>query len=162
MRMWKRSLLMGSLLTMGLLAGCVGRVRQPEITLTGVRLSGLGLRGGSMVAELEIKNPNGFDVETRSISYDLQVSDRDAANNPTWVQFAKGTLDDKVKVGDHGTTKVQIPIEFRYDAVSGALRSIMDRGTFNYRVEGVVGLKEPLNRDIPYRHAGNISLQGAR
>jgi LEA14-like dessication related protein len=162
MRLWKRSLVTGSLLAMGFLTACVGRVRQPEITLTGVRLSGLGLRGGSLMAELEIRNPNGFDVETRSITYDLQVSDRDASNNPTWVQFAKGTLEDKIKVGDHGTTKVQIPIEFRYDAVSGALRSIMDRGTFDYKVEGVVALREPLSRNIPYRHAGNISLQGAR
>src|SRR5262245_10575033 len=101
MRMWKRSLLTGSLLTIGLLAGCIGRVRQPEVTLTGVRLSGLGLRGGSLLAELEIKNPNGFDVETRSISYDLQVSDRNASNQATWIQFAKGTLDDRIKVSDH-------------------------------------------------------------
>jgi LEA14-like dessication related protein len=162
MKNWNRSVVTGSLLALGLLAGCIGRVRQPEINLTGVRLSGLGLRGGSLLAELEIKNPNGFDVETRSITYDLQVSDRDAENKETWIQFAKGTLEDKIKVADHGTTKVQIPIEFKYDAVSGALRSIMDRGTFNYRVEGTVALKEPLSRSIPYRHSGNISLQGAR
>ena len=162
MKNLKRSIFATSLLTVGLLAACVGRVRQPEIELTGVKLSGLGLRGGSLIAELEIKNPNGFDVETRSITYDLQVSDRDASNRQTWLPFAKGTLEDKIMVGDHGTTKVQIPIDFNYNAVGGAIRSIMDRGTFDYKVEGVVSLREPLSRSIPYRHAGNISLQGAR
>ena len=162
MKIWQRPIVTSSLLAAGLLAGCVGRVRQPEVELTAVRLNGLGLRGGSLVAELEIKNPNGFEVETRSITYDLQVSDRDSTNRETWVQFAKGTVDDNIKVGDHGTTKVQIPIDFNYNAVGGAIRSIMDRGTFNYRVEGVVSLREPMSRNIPYRHAGNISLQGAR
>jgi LEA14-like dessication related protein len=162
MKFWKSSIFTTSLLAAGLLAGCVGRVRQPEVELTAVKLNGLGLRGGSLMAELEIKNPNSFDVETRSITYDLQVSDRDSSNKETWIQFAKGTVEDKIKVGDHGTTKVQIPIDFNYNAVGGAIRSIMDRGTFNYRVEGVVSLREPMSRNIPYRQVGNISLQGAR
>ena len=162
MKNWKRSIIATSLLAAGLLASCVGRVRQPEIELTGVKLNGLGLRGGSLIAELEIKNPNGFDVETRSITYDLQVSDRDSSNRQTWIQFAKGTVEDKITVGDHGSTKVLIPIDFNYNAVGGAIRSIMDRGTFDYRVEGVVSLREPLSRNVPYRHSGNLSLQGAR
>ena len=62
----------------------------------------------------------------------------------------------------NATTPVEIPIDFTYSAVSGALRSIMDRGTFDYRVEGVVALREPLRTEIPYRHSGNVSLQGVR
>ncbi len=161
MKRMERSIL---LLAMGaglLTTACIGRVRQPEITLTGVRVSGLGLRGGSLIAELEIMNPNGFELETRNITYDLKVSDR-TAQGETWIDFAKGEFREPVKVDDGGTTKVEIPIEFTYAAMGGAIRSIMDRGTFNYRVEGVVGLREPLNRAIPYRHSRNISLQGVR
>jgi LEA14-like dessication related protein len=156
----RRSIL---LLTMsaGLLAGCIGRVREPEVTLAGVKVGGLGMRGASLVAELDIKNPNRFALETANITYDLKVSDR-AAEGETWLDLARGEFREPIRVVDGGTTRVEIPIEFAYTALSGALRSIIDRGTFNYRVEGRVALREPWRRDIPYRHRGNVSLQGVR
>ena len=160
MRRFERSVLLVAI-SAGLATACVGRVRQPEIALTGVKLGGLGLRGGTVVAQLEIKNPNSFDVETTAITYDLKVSDRNA-DKESWVDFAKGTFDEKVKVGEGRTTMVEIPIEFTYASVSGAIRSIMDRGTFNYQVEGIVSLREPMRREIPYKHKGNLSLQGSR
>jgi LEA14-like dessication related protein len=143
--------------------GCVNKmIRQPEIALTNVKIGGIGLRGGTIVAELEIKNPNSFDLETESIRYDLKVSDRDANNQERWLDFAKGVFQEKIQVQDGQTAKVEIPIEFKYSAASGAIRSIMDRGTFNYQVDGVVNLRQPLNRDIPFSRRGNISLQGVR
>jgi LEA14-like dessication related protein len=163
MRRFKRAVLLMALGAGVASYGCVNRmIRQPEINLTDVKLGGIGLRGGTVVAELEIKNPNSFDVETTAISYDLKVSDRDSNNQERWVDFAKGVFQEKVKVGDGETTKVEIPIEFTYSAASGAIRSIMDRGTFNYQVEGMVSLREPLQRQIPFKRRGNISLQGVR
>lgn len=160
MRRYERSVLIVAL-GAGLITACVGRVRQPEIALAGVKLGGLGLRGGTVVAQLEIRNPNSFDVETSAITYDLKVSDR-TADQETWLDFAKGTFREEVKVEEGRTKIVEIPIEFTYASVGGAIRSIMDRGTFNYQVEGTVSLREPLRRDIPYKHKGNVSLQGSR
>lgn len=147
-----------------LLGACSAKnmIRQPEITLTDVKLGGIGLRGGQLIAELEITNPNSFDVETREVTYDLKISDRDASGKETWVDFASGKYDRKIEVDDGGRTKVEIPIDFTYASASGALRSIMDRGTFNYRVTGTVALREPLNRTVNYAKTGNISLQGVR
>ena len=155
-------LLVGTLFSAVFATGCSRMVRQPEIQLTGVRVGGLGLRGGTMVAVLEITNPNSFEVETRAISYDLKVSDRDSANQETWIDFAKGVFEEKIEVGDHDKRTVEVPIEFTYAALGGAMRSILDRGTFNYKVEGTVQLREPIRKEIPYRHLGNISMAGVR
>ena len=163
MRRMERATLMVALSAGLVSAGCLNKVvRQPEINLTSVKLGGIGLRGGQVIAELEIKNPNSFDVETRSITYDLKVSDRGPNNEERWIDFAKGTVEKEIKVDDGGTTRVEIPIDFTYSAASGAIRSIMDRGTFDYQVEGVVALREPLRREIPFKRRGNISLQGVR
>ena len=147
-----------------LLAACSAKnmIRQPVINLTNVKLGGIGLRGGQLIAELEIENPNSFEVETREVTYDLKISDRDANGQEKWVDFAKGTYDKTIQVDDGGKTKIEIPIDFTYSSASGAIRSIMDRGTFNYRVTGAVALKEPLSRTVNYSKTGNISLQGVR
>lgn len=154
----------GALLIALVTASCgLGRVvKQPEVNLTGVKLGGLGLRGGTLVAQLEVRNPNSFDIEARQITYDLKIADPRANGEAQWLDFASGTFNEEVKIEDGGTTTVEIPIEFTFASVGGALRSIIDRGTFNYRVEGTVQVQEPLNRRIPYRHSGNVSLQGVR
>lgn len=150
------------LLVVMAVSACFGRVQQPEVRLAGIRVGGLGLRGGQIIAQVEIMNPNGFALEADGITYDLKVSDPAAQNGSAWIDFAKGEFDEKVRVGSGDTETVEIPIEFTYAAAGGAIRSIMDRGTFNYRVEGGVKLREPIGRNIPYRHQGNFSLQGVR
>jgi LEA14-like dessication related protein len=150
-----------SLLLLALLsAACASAVRQPEVQLEGVRVGGIGLRGGTLYALVNVRNPNGFDLETRSLTYDLQVAHPDSAGQ--WVTFSRGTLDDPIRVRGGRSTVIEVPVQFRYDDMGGAMRSILDTGTFNYRVRGDVRLSEPIGRTFPYAHSGVVSLQGVR
>lgn len=141
-------------------AGCASAVRQPEVSLAGVRVGGIGLRGGTILAVVEIKNPNDFTLETDSITYDLEATD--PKGNGAWSRVTQGTYAQRITVKDGGKTEVEVPIEFNYTGLGGALRGIMDKGTFNYRVQGKVFVREPLRRTIPFTKSGNLSLAGAR
>jgi LEA14-like dessication related protein len=157
MKIMLRSLFLPMLFLAG---ACSSAVRQPEVRLESVRLGGIGLRGGTLYAQVYVGNPNGFGLETRSITYDMQVEHPDSAGR--WVSFAQGTLDEPVRVGGNNSTVIEIPIQFRYDDLGGAVRSILDTGTFNYRVNGDVQLSEPVGRRIPYSKSGIVSLSGVR
>ena len=152
-----RSVLLPVLL---LAAACSSVVREPEVRIESVRVGGIGLRGGTLYAQVYVGNPNGFDLETRSISYDMQVEHPDSAGR--WVSFSQGTVEDPVRVRGNGSTIVEVPIQFRYDDLGGAVRSILDTGTFNYRVRGDVRLSQPIGRTIPYSKTGIVSLAGVR
>lgn len=134
--------------------------RQPEVRLEGIRVGSIGLRGGMLYAQVHVANPNKFGLETSAFSYDLQLAD--PANEQEWITFAKGTLTEAIKVGGHRSTVIEIPIQFRYQDMGGAMRTILDTGTFNYRVSGDVQLKEPIGRTIPYRKMGVVTMSGAR
>ena len=54
-----------------LLASACATVKRPEIELIGVRVGGVGLRGATLIAELDVNNPNGFEITTDSIAYQL-------------------------------------------------------------------------------------------
>ena len=142
------------------LAACVGRVRAPEVQLVGVKVGGIGLRGATMIAELDIRNPNSFSIETDSITYELEAANPSDATS--WSRVTLGSYTQRIQIGDGDRTEVEVPIEFNYTGLTGAARSIIDRGTFNYRVRGSVFVREPLQRIVPFSRSGNVSLAGAR
>lgn len=138
-----------------LLSACAGP-QQPEVRLEGMRLGTVGLRGGTLIAEIAVTNPNSFDLETRSLTYDLELAHPTGAQD--WVSFARGTLDDRLRVDRRSTRLIEVPIQFRYEDMGGALRSLLDTGTFSYRVSGDVRLSEPIGRTFPYRRTGTVSM----
>lgn len=140
--------------------GCSHVFRQPEVRLESVRLGGVGLRGATLVAQLHITNPNGFDLAARSFTYDLELQDED--NGGDWVRLAQGTIDQKLEVTENSAKVVEIPIEFRYSDLGPAVRSLIDRGTFGYRVSGSIQVQEPLSRTVPYKKTGRVTMSGVR
>jgi LEA14-like dessication related protein len=159
MKLRHRSLLAALLLAMPL-AACSGAYRQPEIEFEGVRVGGIGLRGGTLYAQIMVRNPNRFDLETRSLSYDLEVAHPTRAGE--WVSFTQGSIDEAVRVAARGSTILEVPIAFQYDDMGGALRSLLETGSFAYRVSGSVRLAEPIGRTFPYRRQGTVSMSGVR
>jgi LEA14-like dessication related protein len=140
-------------------AACAGP-QQPEIRLEGVRIGGIGLRGGTLIAQVMVTNPNPFHLETSALRYNMEVAHPDEAGR--WVSFAEGTIDERVRVERRSSKILEVPIQFRYDDVGGAFRSIMETGTFSYRVTGDVRLAEPITRTFPFSRTGLVSLDGAR
>jgi LEA14-like dessication related protein len=143
-----------------LTSACASVFRAPEVRLEGIRVGGIGLRGATVVAQLHVDNPNSFGLETRSFTYDLQLRERDASEE--WLQLATGTIDQRIEVGGGSEKLVEIPIEFSYSDLGPALRSLLDRGTFDYRVSGQVQVSEPVSRTVPYRKTGRVTLQGVQ
>ena len=154
-----------SLVAFGTLAGCSSALRsafrEPEVTLVKVVPNGIGLRGGSVNVQLEVYNPNSFDLETDRINYHFEVLDS-SKRDSSWVSVSKGVIDRKLQVGDGDRTIVEIPIDFNYSDFGAAARSIIDRGSFRYRVSGDVDLREPLRRTIPFTRTDNFNLSVIR
>jgi len=144
----------------GLAAACSSVFRQPEVRLESVSLSGIGLRGASLLARLNIDNPNGFDLESRSMTYQLDLQDPDSAEH--WVRLAQDTLEQKISVAAHSAGIVEVPIEFSYSELGPAVRALLERGTFGYRVSGRIDVTRPISRTVPYRKTGRVTLQAAR
>lgn len=160
MTMKNRSIYAVLLAVTVLAAGCSSAIKQPEVNLLSIGVGGIGLRGATLIANVEIANPNSFSIESDSITYDLEAADPGSASS--WTRVTTGTVTERIKVDDHGRTRVEIPIEFNYSSLSGAMRSILDRGTFNYRIRGHAFVREPLKRSIPFTKTGNLSLSGSR
>ena len=144
------------------LGACAFGFERPEIRIDGLRLGGLSLRGATVFAQLHVVNPNRFGLETSSLTYDLQVGGPLDDGRKDWSTLATGTFAETVRVAARDSATVEIPIDLSYAEMGGALRSIMDSGTFDYRVSGTVEVRDPIRRAVPYRHSGTVSMAGVR
>lgn len=154
------SLLLGALL----LAGCAGNVfRQPVVTLEGVQVGGLGLRGGTLLVNIQVVNPNRFELSANELDYRLAVADPSASGDSAWIDFATGTYDQPFSVAPRDTANVQIPVEFSYGGLGNAASTLLRAGSFSYRAEGTVDVRTPLGTyEVPFNRRGTVSLLSNR
>jgi LEA14-like dessication related protein len=140
-----------------LLAACAPRIEQPEVWLENVRLASLGLTGGVIEVQLSVHNPNRFAVEASGLTYDLALRARDADD---WVEFTEGRLDEGLRVAARDTLELAVPVQFSYRGLGQAARGLVDQGSFEYRVSGVVELRAPVRRELPYQRTGLYTAGG--
>ena len=146
------------------LTACASAIyQQPRVTLENVHIAGLGLRGGTLVVNLEVTNPNRFALNAEQLEYQVEISDRESAADSTWVDLTSGVYDEPFSVAAGATEMVEIPIEFSYSGLGGAASSLMRAGTFSYRATGTVDVRTPLGRyEVPFRRGGMVSLLSSR
>ncbi len=140
-------------------AACVPRVQQPEVRLVSVQVSSLGLTGGSVLVRLNVYNPNTFTLDAKGLSYNVELAQDSSGDR--WLTLAEGTFDQAVRVASDDSAQVDIPVEFTYKGLGGAVRALMQRGTFDYRIHGNVDVRTPVRARIPYSHKGVVSMSGA-
>ena len=135
------------------------RVTPPTVEVTSVRLGSIGLRGATLVADLSIENPNDFDIETDSIAFDLEA--RDQGERTGWTPLTSGTLREPVRIASRGRAEVQVPAELSFSRLSAPMRSVIEMGSFNYRITGTLSIQEPRPTTAPFSQTGNISVLGS-
>lgn len=148
-------LLLAAAMSAGL-AGCT-RFNRPEVRLQGARLGSVGLQGGRLYVQLEVTNPNGFELRTDGLRYDMQLKRVDMQGDH-WVPFADGEYTEEIRVPANDRITVEVPIEFRYSEIGGALQEVLDRGYLDYKVSGKVELSRPFHRDIPFERTGTVEV----
>jgi len=127
--------------------------QEPVVTLSDVKVTGVGLSGGSLDVVLNIQNPNDFRLDATQLHYNVLVDTMPLANGTTTQRF---TVEGKK------SQQVHIPINFTYAGIGAAGRSLMNTGSVNYTVKGdvTVGSAVGLNVTVPFTQTGRYSTLG--
>ena len=150
----KRRLLVATMVATGVSAAAcstLGRqaFREPVVTLQDVKVTGVGLSGGSLDVILNVENPNEFRLDATQLRYTVLIDS---------VQLADGTASQHFTVDGKQKTPIHIPINFTYAGVGQAGRQLLNTGSVNYTVRGDVTVGTPVgNFTIPYSQTGRYS-----
>ena len=149
----RRTMMVAAAVALTAIGGCksLGKqsFSQPQVTLKDVKLTGVGLTGGSLDVVLNVYNPNNFRLDASRLTYKVMMDT---------VSFATGSLDQQMTVQSKDSTTVRIPVNFSYNGLGEAGRQILNTGSVNYRVLGDLVVATVLgNFTVPYDRTGRFS-----
>jgi LEA14-like dessication related protein len=99
----------------------------PIVTFKDVKVTGVGLTGGSVDIVLSVYNPNGFHLDATRLTYKLMVDS---------VSLGTGALDSRFVIQGNDSSIVKLPLTFTYVGLGEAAKQMRETGSVNYRVFG--------------------------
>lgn len=132
-------------------SGCSLFFEEPTVSVADVRLGSVGFTGASVKIDLEVDNPNGYELEVEGLTYSLTVQSpargargAEAAADSTWWELVGGELPDTARIAPNTTTRVEVEVPFEYEALGTALEGLVRSGRLPYRLGGAVRLRGPV------------------
>jgi LEA14-like dessication related protein len=135
----------------GVLTGCAQlRFEPPTTALAAVQVAGIGLEGGTLRLQLDVHNPNTYELRTTRIAMGVELESTNFGN-------VEVTQPLRLPAGE--TTRVEVPLNFRWAGLGAGARALLSRGAVRYALEGRLFVDTPLGgREIPVRASGETSL----
>jgi len=128
--------------------------QNPVVNLRSVAVRGLGLTGGSLDVKLAVYNPNHYRLDATQLRYRVNLAG-DSIN------VASGTLTSPQTFNGEDTTVVTIPVDFTYNGIGAAGRSLLNTGAVSYHVLGDVTVGSPVGSfTVPYSSTGRFTTTG--
>lgn len=136
----------------GILVGCAQlRFEEPTAALVGVRVTEIGLEGGGLRLQLDVHNPNAYELRTTRIAVGVDLES---------TNFGNVELTEPLRLPSGQATRVEVPLSFRWNGVGAGARALLSRGTVRYTLNGRISVDTPLGaREVPVRAGGETSLR---
>jgi LEA14-like dessication related protein len=135
-----------------LLAGCAGLFfEEPTITLKEIHVRQLSFTDASLVFVAEIRNPNRYELQLKSLDYTVHLNDREAGS---------GSLQKEISVPASSSTPVEIPVSASFGSLGAVAKLYLSGQELPYRIEGKALVKAGLiDRTFPFSRTGTLSTK---
>ncbi len=141
-----------------LLSACSAFYDRPTVRVARVSLASLSLTGGGTVeVDLEVANPNGFDLETRGYEYVFAYPDTDPDGDTLWIPLVREDRERTVVLAAEDTTRLTLDVPFDLETVGRAAGRLLRDGALDYRFNGAVRLRTPVGGlEVPFDERGTL------
>jgi LEA14-like dessication related protein len=113
------------LLALDLLTGCVSK---PVVSLDHAELRGASLQGLFLSVVLQIKNPNSYDVQVRSLHVEVTIAGR--------YSLAPINMQPNQWLPSNETTRVAVPVVIPWPIIPPLIAETLGSPEVTYRVKG--------------------------
>lgn len=139
-----------------LVAGCATlrqamRFQEPDIQLQEIRVTGLGLKGGTLDLALDVFNPNDYRLRTTRLELGIDLED---------VHFGDALIETPLELPSQQHSLVTVPVQFEWAGVGAGARALLSRQAIRFGLTGVASLGTPLgDRRVQVHGSGDVPLK---
>ncbi|HVK60642.1 MAG TPA: LEA type 2 family protein [Bdellovibrionales bacterium] len=121
-------------------------VKEPKVSLAGVNLKDVNSQGGTVVANIQVENPNAFALKVDAVTYDVEIGGK---------HLSRGELEAPASVKGNGKTIVPIPVPVKFSDLFASAMDFIQKKTTKYRVKGEAKFGVIT---IPFDNTGDLNL----
>jgi LEA14-like dessication related protein len=124
---------------------------EPDVQLTQVNLTGLGLSGGTLDLVFDVYNPNDYRLRSTRLEVGLDLED---------THFGDAVLERPLDLSPTNHSQVVVPVRFEWAGMGAGARALVTKRAIDYAISGAVVLDTPLgDRRVQLRGRGNVPLK---
>lgn len=122
-------------------------VKEPKVSFASIAVRDAKSDGATAVITLNVENPNGISLTVDRLDYALELGGH---------TVAQAQVEKIATIEAHTTSKVEVPVPFRYDQVFASIIDLITKGTAAYKVNGSarIGLFT-----LPFDHTGEVKIR---
>ena len=125
-------------------------IEKPSFMIRGIILSPRSSTEMNLLLNLEVQNPNRFDLTLKSFEYAFYLKGEEIGN---------GRLEKEFLLPSSSTTQVQVPISAKFKDLGEILKAIFTGSDLPYMIEGKADVETALgNLNFPFSKGGHINL----
>ncbi len=134
------------------LTSCVSWIIQtPSFALRGITLRPLSFTEMNLLFDLDVQNPNSFDLTFKSLEYTVYLQNEEIGN---------GRLEKELLIPSSSTTRIQVPVVAGFKNFSGSLKAILTKEDLPYKIEGKAVVKTAFgSRQFPFSKEGRLNTK---
>jgi LEA14-like dessication related protein len=145
-----RALSAAAILALTLLSGCAAIVHEPQVTVKGASLTGIGLSGVDAEFLMGVTNPNLFDLSLLGYTYEVRVQD---------MPFSTGGLQETTLFAAGRETELRVPVHFTFADLLRIVKSAGDPDRIPCQLNAHLHLKTPLGTmTIPVEKSAVVAI----
>ena len=123
-------------------------LEKPSFTLRGVILNPISFAEMNLLLDLDVQNPNKFDLILKSFEYTVYLKNEEIGN---------GRLEKELLIPSSSTTQIRVPLVAKFKDWSGSLKAIFTGDDLPYKIEGKADVRTTFgSRSFPFSKEGRI------
>ncbi len=125
--------------------------REPDLQLTQINVTGLGLSGGTLDLVFDVYNPNKYRLRSTRVEISIALEQR---------HFGDALLEKPLDLSPENHSQVVVPVRFEWAGVGSGARALLTKQAVGYGVSGRLIVDTPLgDRAVTLRGSGNVPLR---
>lgn len=127
------------------------RFEAPDVQLAEVRVTGIGLSGGSLELDLDVFNPNAYELRSTRIAATVDLEG---------THFGDAMLERAVALPAESHSTVEIPMRFTWEGVGAGARALLATGSVRYTLGGRLIVDTPVGaQGVSLRRSGTATMR---